>query len=436
MISLSLTNSERKIMIFSQKNAASSGIYFGWYMVAAGFFLLFFQSGARFSFGIMFKPMMAELGWNRASISSVFSLNMVFFALTLSVAGRLYDRYGPRWVILVSTLLLASGYMCTALVRSLWQFHLFYGILTALGAGGASVPLIAALMSKWFEKRRGLAISLALSGTCLGQFMLVPIFNQFVLSYSWRISYLLIGLIILVINTILALTVIKGNPVDLGFEPYGYQHANDAVDPDASTVTAAHDPDLNLLQAMNTYSFWLFLLLMFICGSGDFLVITHLVPLVTDYGVSPTTAANMLALFGLMSLGGILVAGPISDLIGNKIPIALTFALRLLLFLMIMKYQNTLTFYIFAAGFGFTFMVTAPLTTTLVGRLYGFSHVGFISGFITTVHHLGGGFWAFIGGLWFDKTGSYHIIFIYSAVLAVVAAICAIAINEKRHFLP
>jgi MFS family permease len=422
-------------MIFSQKNAAPSRIFYGWYVLAASFFLLFFQSGARFSFGIMFKPLIAELGWNRASISSVFFLNMVFFALALGVAGKLYDRYGPRWVIFVSTVLLAGGYMCTALVRSLWQFYLFYGILTAVGAGGASVPLIASLMSKWFEKRRGMAISLALSGTSLGQFVLVPIVNRFVLTYSWRISYLFIGLIILVLNTILALAVIKGNPVDLGFKPYGHKNANDAVDPNPSTVSAAHDPDLNLPQAMKTYSFWLFLLFMFICGSGDFLVATHLVPFVTDYGVSPTAAANMLALYGLMSLGGILVAGPISDLIGNKIPIALSFVLRLLLFVLILKYRTPLSFYIFAAGFGFTWLVTAPLTTTLVGRLYGFAHVGIISGFITTVHHLGGGFWAYMGGLFFDKTGSYQIIFIFSAVLAVIATICTMAIKEKKHSL-
>ncbi|MCK4986400.1 MAG: hypothetical protein KAS40_12810 [Desulfobacterales bacterium] len=85
----------------SEKAHASSRIFYGWYVMAASFFLLFFQSGARFSFGIMFKPMMAELGWNRASISSVFFLNIVFFALTLTVAGRLYDRYGPKWVSLL-----------------------------------------------------------------------------------------------------------------------------------------------------------------------------------------------------------------------------------------------------------------------------------------------------------------------------------------------
>jgi MFS family permease len=418
------------------KNArASSRIFYGWYILAASFFLLFFQSGARLSFGIMFKPMMAELGWNRASISSVFFLNMVFFALTLSIAGRLYDRYGPKWVIFISTVLLAAGYMCTASIRSLWQFHLFYGVLTAIGTGGATIPLVAALMSKWFEKRRGLTISLALSGTCLGQFVLVPVFNRFVLIYSWRASYFFIGLIILVVNTILALTVFKGDPQDLGLQPYGHEDTENRADPNGSGTSVHSEKDLNLKQAMNTYSFWLFLVFMFICGSGDFLIVTHLVPFVTDYGVSPTTAANMLALFGLMSLGGILIAGPASDIIGNKIPIAASFALRLLLFMMILKYRNLISFHIFAAGFGFTFLITAPLTATLAGRLYGFAHVGLISGFITTIHHLSGGFWAYIGGLLFDKTGSYQIIFMLSAVLAVIAMICTMALKEKRHVI-
>ncbi len=379
--------------------------------------------------------MMAELGWNRASISSVFFLNMIFFALTLSVAGRLYDRYGPRWVIFISTLLLAAGYMCTSLVRSLWQFHLFYGVLTAIGTGGASVPLIAALMSKWFEKRRGLAISLALSGACLGQFILVPVFNRIILTYNWRASYLLIGLIILGVNTILAFTVIKGDPEDLGCKPYGQADAENNTAPIDTGNLVTGEKDLNLRQAMKTCSFWLFLAFMFVCGGGDFLVATHLVPFVTDYGVSPTTAANMLALFGLMSLGGILIAGPASDLIGNKIPIAATFVLRLLLYAMIIKYRNPISFYIFAGGFGFTFLVTAPLTATLAGRLYGFAHVGLISGFITTIHHLGGGFWAYMGGLLFDKTGSYQLIFVFSAILVVIAMFCTMAVKEKRHII-
>ena len=97
---------------------------------------------------------------------------MTFFALTMSIGGRLYDRYGPKWIILVSTLFMSAGYVGIAFIDTLWEFYICYGLLAAIVFGGASIPLVAALMSNWFEKRRGLAISLAISGNCFGQFLL------------------------------------------------------------------------------------------------------------------------------------------------------------------------------------------------------------------------------------------------------------------------
>ena len=381
----------------------------------------------------MFKPMIAQLGWNRASISLAFFLNMTIFALTLTIAGRFYDRYGPKWVIFISTVFMAAGYMCTSIIESLWEFYVYYGIVTAIGVGGASVPFVAALMSKWFEKRRGLAISLALTGVCIGQFALVPVFTAFVLHYDWRASYFLIGIIIFAVNTFLAFAVIKGDPQDMGVSPIGRRVQPEIAEEKGQTNTGEQSVDLGLKDAMRTYSFWFFLIAMFICGSGDFLITAHLIPWVTDYEIPATTAGNMLAWFGLLSMGGILVAGPLSDLIGNKIPIAFCFLLRICLFLFVLKYQNQITFYIFALAFGFTFLITAPLTTTLAGRLYGFTHVGLLSGFITTIHHFGGGFWAYMGGLIFDRTGSYRLIFILSAILALIAFLCSMFIKEKRH---
>ena len=409
-----------------------SSIFYGWYILAACFFLLFFQAGARFSFGLMFKPMMLQLGWDRASISLVFFLNMIFFALTLSIAGKLYDRWGPKWVILVSTLFSSVGYGSISTISTLWEFHLYYGVLAAIGMGGASVPLIAALISKWFENNRGLVISLALSGNCVGQFVLVPVFSDLVLEFGWRISCLIIALCIFVVNTILALFVIKSGPSNPDPKNYSRQTPAGNQDINAPTVSIRGNRDLNLKEAMKTASFWLYLMAMFVCGSGDFLVTAHLVPMVTDFNISPSIAANMLAWFGLLSMGGILIAGPVSDRIGNKIPIALSFALRLVLFVLIISRQNLYTFYIFAVMFGFTFLITAPLTTTLVGKLYGFSHIGLISGFITMIHHMGGGLWAYIGGWSFDMSGSYKWSFIVSAIMACIALICTLMIRENR----
>lgn len=409
-------------------------LFYGFYILAACFVILFFNSGARLSIGVMFKPMIAEFGWNRGMISLAFFINMAVYALSLIIVGKFYDRYGPKWVIVISTVFLSAGFMSISVVNSIAQFFIYYGVLSAMGMGGTSVPLISILTSKWFEKGRGLAISLALSGNCVGQFVLVPLFTTIVLRFGWRASYFLIGLIMLVVNVSLSLLVIKGDPEDLGEKPFGRQEGikqDRGIEDQISSSESL--PDLGLKEAMGTYSFWLFVVVMFICGSGDFLISTHMIPFVTDFGISPTTAGNMLAWFGLMSLAGILIAGPASDLIGNKIPIALVFVLRFFLFLLIVKHQNLVYFYIFAMAFGFTFLITAPLTPTLIGRLYGLSHVGLIVGFITTIHHLGGGFSAYLGGLIFDQTGSYRSAFIISAVLALVAIFTCVFIKERRH---
>jgi MFS family permease len=305
--------------------------------------------------------------------------------------------------------------------------------VAALGLGGTTVPLFAALMSKWFEKRRGLTISLALSGNCLGQFALVPLFSILIADFGWRTSHLWIGLMMLVLNLGLTFLVIRGDPVDLGVVPYGRKEESTSLSFIDDADEGPPVRDMGLREAMQTSSFWLFVFFMFVCGSGDFLMTTHMIPMVTDFGIPAVTASNMLAWFGLLSLAGILVAGPASDLIGDKIPIALTFLLRVFAFLLIIVYQNLISFYVFALIFGFTFLVTAPLTPTLVGRLYGFSHVGVLSGFITTIHHFGGGVAAWGGGVLFDLTGSYQVVLVISAVMAAMAAVSTMLIRQRRE---
>ncbi len=409
-------------------------IFYGWYVLAASFVILFLTTGASFLIGVMFKPFIAEFGWNRGSISMAFFINMAVLAVTFIVAGRAYDRYGPKWVIVISAVLVSVGFMGISVINSFWQFVIAYGILVGIGMGGTTIPLFAALLTKWFEKWRGLAVSLGLTGACIGQFVVVPLLTMLVLRYGWRISYFCIGLVMLVVIVGLGLFVIKGDPDDFGLKPFGRKNGERAEEQKDRDGPGTSQQDLGLRDAMKTYSFWLFLTVMFICGCGDFLVTTHLIPCVTDYGISSTTAGNMLAWLGLMTLGGVLAAGPISDLIGSKIPIALTFVLRFLLFLLIFKYQNLVSFYVFSLFFGLSLMVTAPLSAVLVARLYGFSHVGLISGFLTTIHHVGGGFWTYVGGAIFDRTGSYGLAFVLSALMALIAVFCAVFIREERHY--
>ena len=421
-----------KGMNVSKRTPLKVGFFYGWYILAACFIILFLTSGARYSFGVAFKPMIKEFDWSRGSMSLAFFLNMTLFAVSLIAAGRLYDRYGSKWVILISTVFLSAGFALISQINSLWQFYIVYGVFAAMGLGGTSIPLLAALISRWFIKWRGLTISLALAGNCMGQFVLIPVFTFSTLRYGWRISYLSIGLVIWLVNMTLVMFVIKESPDHLGPRP---AHEKEDKEKQRAGKMDSSDSlqDLGLREAMKTSPFWFFLIVMFVCGSGDFLVTTHLIPFATDQGVHPAQAGNMLAWLGLMSLFGVLMAGPASDLVGNRIPMAIAFLIRFGAFLLILVRRDTTSFYLFSILFGFTYLVTGPLATTLLGRLYGFSHIGLLSGFATTVHDIGGGFWAYLGGIVFDRTGSYRLAFVCSAILAFIAVICCILIRERRQ---
>jgi MFS family permease len=419
-------------------------VFYGWYVLAASFVILFLSSGSRFVFGVMVKPMEDEFGWTRGAISLAVFLSLAVYALATVVTGRLYDRFGPKWVIVVSTLLFSAGYALMSTMDSLWQFLFYYGVVSAAGLGGITVPLFGTLVGHWFERRRGLAVSLAFAGACLGQFFLVPVFSEMVLDSGWRTASLWIAVLALVVNLPLAFAIVRGDPEKLGMAPYGADSTGEAsrtagrsaVVTSADGFATAVPVDLTLSEAMRTRSFWLFTVVMVICGSADFLVTTHLVAMVTDYGVSPEAGANMLAWLGLLSLGGVLLAGPSADAIGNKTPIAVTFALRIILCALLFSFKGTASFWVFALGFGFTMLVTAPLTTTLLGRLYGMTHLGLLTGFITMAHTLGGGVWAYAAGLMFDRTGEYDLALLVSAGMAALALACTLLIREQRHSRP
>lgn len=409
---------------------------YGWYVVAASFVMLFFGAGAQYAFGVMFKPIIAEFGWGRSTISFVFFVNMMIFAAGLTIAGKLYDRYGPKWIIIVSTLFITSGFILTSFTHSFGQFFFSYGILAAAGPAGMGVPLISTLVTKWFSKWRGLALSLALAGASIGAFIIIPILSLATITYGWRISFRYLGIVVLIVNTLIAIFIIKGDPRHLGRKAFGEKGPDNTLKKDASEKASSDTSEisgLGLAEALKTRSFWLFLIVMFICGSGDYFASTHFINFATDYGISAISAGKMMGWFGLMGTLGMLLTGPAADRIGIKIPIFLTFLLRVLLFVFIFEYKSTMSLYVFALLFGFTLLITAPLAPMLVGKLYGFKHLGILTGIVNTVHFIGGGIWPYIVGLLFDRTGNYQLAFIFSAAMAMVAVACTLPIIERRH---
>lgn len=118
----------------------SSRVFYGWYVLAAAFVILFLNSGSRNVIGIMVKPMADEFGWSRGAISAAVFVNLAVYALASIITGRLYDRFGPKWVVAVSSVLFSAGFALMATMHSLWQFLLYYGVLNAAGLGASPFP--------------------------------------------------------------------------------------------------------------------------------------------------------------------------------------------------------------------------------------------------------------------------------------------------------
>jgi MFS family permease len=404
-----------------------------WLVLAGAFAILFLVQGSRSIIGVAFKPIVEEFGWARGSFSLILFAHMATFALMLPIVGRYFDRYGAKWVIIISSLCLALGYLGITAAQSLPPFLLLYGLFAAIGFGGCSITLFGAVASKWFQRRRGMAVSLAMCGGPVGQFVMVPPATHVIHTYGWRWVFIALALSVLVVSIGIATTLMKRAPSQNADPSEG-----GGASPTPSPASAPADDqtsagDLNLGQAMRTPSFWFFTILMAVCGGGDYLVITHLVPMVTDAGISARTAGNMMAWFGLMAMAGLLITGPVSDRFGNKLPTVATFVLRLGLFVLVLFFKNTTTFFVFALMFGFTMFITAPITTTLLAKLYGLSNIGLISGVVTTIHHLGGGLWIWLGGAAFDRFGNYDAIFALYAGSAAVAILCGILIKEEKY---
>jgi MFS family permease len=404
-----------------------------WLVLAGAFAILFLVQGSRSIIGLAFKPIVEEFGWARGSLSLVLFAHMATFALMLPVVGRFFDRYGAKWVIILSSLCLTLGYLGITAAKSLWLFLLLYGLFAAIGFGGCSITLFGAVASKWFLRRRGMAVSLAMCGGPVGQFVMVAPATHVIHTYGWRWVFIALALSVLVVSLGVATTLMKAAAppdADLSGEAGTLPTPAPGSTPSENQTSMG---DLNLVQAIRTPSFWFFTLLMAVCGGGDYLVITHLVPMVTDAGISARTAGNMMAWFGLMGMAGLMITGPVSDRFGNKLPIVATFVLRLVVFILILFYQNTTLFFVFALIFGFTMFITAPITTTLLAKLYGLSNIGLISGVVTTIHHLGGGLWIWLGGAAFDRFGSYDVILGVYAGFSAIAILCGILIKEEKH---
>ena len=399
---------------------------YSWVILGAGFTVLFFSGGSRFAFGLMLKPMSEDLDVSRSTLSLAVTMFMVVSAVAMPFVGRLVDRWSLRGTIAIGAAIGACGLLLMGQVQSSWQVFLVYGVIYALGNSGTSIAPVVVMVSQWFVERRGVATSIAVSGNAIGQLVIVGALASALVAIGWRSSYSVLAIANAALLLPLALLVIRRGPPMSGNTVQGSTGGEPAPLP------------LTLRQALTSRPFLLLVGIYTICGFQDFFIATHIVAFAQDQGVGDVLAGNLLAWMGVMGLAGVLVAGLMADAFGASRPTALCFVMRIGIFALILLVQDTPAILAFGLLYGFTFLITAPLTVVFLGNIYGPNRLGTLTGTVSMIHQIMGGLGALAGGWIYDLTGVYDAAFVVMLALSLVATALTLLLREplRRQRMP
>ncbi|HEV2196142.1 MAG TPA: MFS transporter [Candidatus Acidoferrum sp.] len=409
--------------------SAVAKVFYGWWVALTAALGLFLNTATIivFSFGVFAKAMGQEFHSGRAKISLAFTIHNLTSALFVPLAGRLVDRYGPRRVLLPFTalfglILLSSRFLSEAI----WQLYLFYFAL-GLVSGGAGAMSYTDVISRWFDRHRGLALSVMMLGMGSGAIVMPSIAQRLVATFGWRPAYSTFGLAVLLIPLPMLVAFLKERPENMGLLPDG------AAEGPVSRPIAVSETGLTLREAANTSAFWIMVCMLLLITASVHACFIHLPALLTDRGSTAQLAAFASSLLGVGLFVGRVGCGYLLDqffaprvagLLFSTVAIGISF----------LALGHTISSALLAAllvglGIGAEVDIIAYLTS----RYFGLRSYGAIFGSIWAVFGVSGGLGAYLMGFGFDKTGSYVVPLSGFFCAAVLAALLTMMLGPYRY---
>ncbi|MFH1123713.1 MAG: MFS transporter, partial [Pseudomonadota bacterium] len=422
----------------------SHRFYYGWVIVTVSFLTLFMALGIRFSFGVFYIAILKEYGWGRAATAGAFSLAMLSHAVFALISGTLIDRFGPRILFPLGSIFLAMGLVAASRITAMWHLYVFFGVAIAIGINTISFSPHMTLISKWFFRKRGLAIGLVLAGVGAGTMTLLPVTELMIEFFGWRSAFLLLaGLILGLIFPITALFQ-RRSPEEVGQHIDGVTLGSDGAPPSHAEEFLEDTPFPPLPQkwtlsaAVLTKAYWFIGLVSFTNGFVVNTLLVHQAVHVVDLGYTKLLAASLVGLVGLLgSIGGILF-GSLSDRIGRGKSYALAnlAAFAGIFFFMLMRDSaSPWMLYTFVILYGLGFASTAPISGATTADLFPGNSLGKILATQSMFYGAGGALGPYLGGYFHDYTGSYFIPFLL-CLAGVILGIIGIWMAVPRHQRP
>ncbi|MFC2013951.1 MFS transporter [Chloroflexota bacterium] len=405
-------------------------LFYGWVVVAAFLVIGIISFGICDIFGVFFKSIEGDFDLTRAATSGVLSVGMVLGCLFAVLSGWASDKYGPRIVILIMGIFTGLGLLLTSQTNAPWQLFITYSPILSFGTGATYVVIMSTVL-RWFDKKQGLALGIGGSGMGLGAVLLAPFATFLITSFGWRMSFIVLGMISLVIMIPLS-RLLKKSPSEIGVLPDGNKSPSVKTGVE-ETGREDHTKlvEFSLLQAFRTRSFWLFSSIWLVHAFCLFLVLTHIVPHATDIGIPPMEAATILSLIGGSTIAGRLLMGRVSDSIGKKAAAIICSLLLAGAMIWLIWSRDLWMLYIFGAVYGFARGGIDPPIVGLIGDTFGLRSIGIIMATMTVAFGIGAAIGPAVGGLIFDVSKSYFMAFLIGALAMMTLALFIALIRRE-----
>lgn len=427
---------------------AAIPIYYGWFVVAACFVVIAVVSPLMASFSVFYVAVLEEFKWSRGTTAIALSIHLVLLGLASPFAGALIDKYGPRRVMPIGSIITAAALLWLSRSRTQWDFYAAFGVVAAAGSSLLHIVPMTTVVSNWFVRNRGTAIGIVTAGSGAGQLVLMPLLQYLINTMGWRGAYLVLGIVTLTIPPTLIWLFVYSRPEDRGLSAEmemtrrrkrrevevvvkgagevferkkGFVRKGEVVILDKEWA----ETDWTVGKAVKSFRFWALTLVMAMFAAGFFLISVQLVAYLEDKGYSPIMAASVVGVQGLLNVGGKFIGGLLSDRIGREKTLTLSiiiFVASIVLLNLGGFFVNAFVIYAFAIFYGVGYGVALPALMASAADLFQGKHFGSILGIIILGGFVGGAVGTWLGGVFFDLTGAYRVNFFIAALVMFLSA--------------
>jgi len=382
-------------------------------VLICGALIVTLSMGVRHGFGLWLQPITQAQGWSREAFSFALAVQNISWGLFGIFAGMAADRFGAFRVLAVCSVLYALGLGGMALTTTPLGFALTTGVLIGAAQAGTTYAVIYGVIGRQIPaEKRSWAMGVAAAAGSFGQFLMVPVEGWLIGHLGWQTALLVLGGAMLMVV-----------PLALGLREPGFAGAGQIKR--EQTIGQA------LREAFKYRSFQLLMAGYFVCGFQVVFIGVHMPSYLKDNGLSPQVASYALALIGLFNVIGTYAAGSLGQRMAKRHILAFIYLARsvaITVFLLVPL--SPMSVYVFSAVMGVLWLSTVPPTNAAVAQIFGVAHLSMLSGFVFFSHQIGSFMGVWLGGLLYDKTGSYDIVWYIAIALGVFACLVNLPVRE------